>query len=171
MRFRTLAVGGPEFKALIAAQGADLVARGYTAEEADAMNSGRFEASWMPTEWRKRQAIAGVLNGKFVGWIHLLIRQDGVALVESLFVYAHRRDRGYARDLVREAVNRASRAGIETLEVYALDRDEGNDELWGHLLRRLPNTAGEVRLLTSGSRDLHAKGWRMPVADAMKALR
>jgi len=171
MRPHTLVVGGAEFKALIAAQTVDLLARWYAADEADGMNLGRFKASWMPAAWRKRQAIAGLINGKIVGWIHLLVRQDGVALLESLFVHPDKRGGGYVRQLVREAINRAFRDTVQTLEVYALDRDEGNDQLWEHILKTPPNTSGEVVLSSSPGSPLKAKGWRLPVPEARRALR
>src|SRR5579864_4091290 len=120
----------------MAAQRVGLIARGYAYAEADAMSTARaFRASWTPRPPKIHQAIAGVLGREIVSWIHLMIRDDDVALIESLFVHVDRRDNDYARLLTREAIRRTRSLGVENLDVYALDCDIDNDALWEHLLR------------------------------------
>jgi GNAT superfamily N-acetyltransferase len=165
LRFRDLAPRETQFQALVAAQGADLIKHGYTAAEVDAMGTGQFRASWLAAPAKASWAIAGLVGqGAVVGWIHLLIRQDNVALLESLFVLVTERHQGYARRLVRQAIVRAAAARIEILEVYALDRDLGNDALWGHLLKAAPNASGQVTVFTTPPVVLSAKGWHVPIS-------
>lgn len=168
LRYRLLPVGGREFTALVEAQRADLVDRGhYTAEEARAMNTpGRFRASWLPRPPDRYSPIAGETSGQVVGWILLLERDDGIGLLESLFVHPIARGKGYARLLVREAFRMAAAAGRETIEVYALDREPETVELWGkRLLKVAPNMRGQVTLLTTPPVTLTAQGWRLNTAD------
>jgi len=92
----------------MSAQAVDLVRNhGFTAAEAEAMNSGQFRATWMRAPPQIHEPIAGTVEGRTVGWIHLLVRQDRIGVLESLFIHPEERDRGYARELVRGAIARA----------------------------------------------------------------
>lgn len=97
------------------------------------------------------------IAGNIIGWIHVLVREDATALLESLLVYPNQPCNGYARRLVREAVARILAARIKTIEVYTLNRDEGDDHPWQHLLNAPPNTTGEVTLLTTPPVHLQAR--------------
>jgi GNAT superfamily N-acetyltransferase len=99
--------------------------------------------------------------GTTVGGIQLWRRGDGAGVLEFLFVMPSHQKKGYGRQLVREAVAAARSAGIELVEVYAMDREPEARAFWEHLLGT-PNTTGVAMIL---GQQWSAKGWRLATAD------
>lgn len=165
MNFRLRRINEAEvaWKALQDASRAWQLASGlYTEEEVAAMRApGGFVVSWLAGARQLVDAFCVEVTGIVVGCVQLWRRGDGVGVIEFLFVMPLHQKKGYGRQLVREAIGAARSAGIETVEVYAMDREPEACAFWEHLLG-LPNTAGVATIL--GQR-WPAKGWRLATTD------
>ncbi len=155
---------GAEWSSLIVVAGTEQVAQGlYTPAETDALQDPRqHESSWLPADHEATLVDLGVdVDGQIVAFIFVQRRDDGVAVLESLFVHPDHRSAGYARLLVRAAVEAARGAGLETVEVFAMDREPRAIAFWRHLLGTPPNRKGMVQMPGG---QLTAQGWRLDTA-------
>ncbi len=101
------------------------------------------------------------VGGELVGWIHVWGRDDDTAVLESLFIKLPHRCKGYARRLIREAIEVARRADYPMIEIHALETEPDAVSTWEHLLQIPSNQPGHVELL---GRRRPSKGWRLPTA-------
>ncbi len=163
VRIRPIHQAEVAWKTLQDASRAWQVATGlYTQRQADAMRTpGGFTVSWMTGPCQMVDAFCAEVTGAVVGCIQLWRRGDGVGVLEFLFVMPSHQKKGYGRRLVQEAIGAARSAGIQMMEVYAMEREPEACAFWKHLLGT-PNNTGEATLL--GQR-LLATGWRLRTAD------
>jgi len=134
----------------------------YTKAEVEAMRTpGGFIVSWMTGPRQLVDAFCVEVASTVVGCIQLWRRGDGVGVLEFLFVMPPHQKKGYGRQLVREAIAAARSAGIETVEVYAMDREPEACAFWTHLL----GTANKRGVATILGQRLPARGWRLATAD------
>ena len=131
----------------------------YTPDEATALlDPQQHESSWLPNGRETTLADFGAyVVGRLVGFMFVQRRDDGVAVLESLYVHPDHRHSGFARLLIRAGVEAARDAGLPTIEIFAMDREPRAIAFWRRLLGP-PNATGSVQM--PGGR-LTAQGWRL----------
>ena len=127
----------------------------------------RHHSPWLPFGQESTLVDLGVeVDGKVVGFIFVQRRTDGVGVLESLFVHPNYRQAGHGTGLVRAALRAAREHGVETVEVFALQKEPDAIAWWS---RRLgpPNATGIMDLegVPHG-----AQGWRLATVDAERRL-
>jgi GNAT superfamily N-acetyltransferase len=152
---------GREWLQLAEAIWTELVTLGlYSPGEVEAMKDAeQHDVSWLPKgHYDAVVSLGGFVGEALVSSVHLWRRDRVTAVIEQLAVDPLHRGHGYARRLVRDAVSAAQREGLETLEVFALEREPKAVEFWRHLLEVAPNVEGHA-VFAGKSRP--AKGWRL----------
>lgn len=154
-----------EWLPLIPVAAAELLTRGlYSGMEIDALlDPSQHESSWLPDGKQSTIVDLGLeVDAQIVGMLFVHRREDGVGVLEALFVHPERRAGGNGRLLVRAGIQAVRDAGLETVEIFAMDREPEAIAFWRHLFAAPPNRKGVVEMLGG---QLTATGWHLKTAD------